>query len=295
MHQGRTVSSRSEASILREAKKLALHPDFKGNIPDVGGPTANMYGFECAKKLSQGVCTHRRCLNPAICPNLKIDHRRQLSLLQGLRELPGIKKVFVASGIRYDLILADPQGLRYLKAIVSHHISGQMKVAPEHSEGRVLAKMGKPGTELLLEFKRLFERCTKEAGKEQYLTYYFIAAHPGCEAKDMANLHSFCRRQLFATPEQVQIFTPTPSTYSSLMYWTNRDPFDGSPLFVEKDKEKKEAQKFLLTGNKTVSRHQINTVEKMGAKASPLRKPVPSQESRDRIQKSGGRKGRRHV
>jgi uncharacterized radical SAM protein YgiQ len=249
VHQGRTVLSRSPASILREAKVLTQLPEFKGNILDVGGPTANMYGFECQKKLSQGVCKHRRCLAPAICPSLKIDHRPQLDLLQALRALPNVKKVFVASGIRYDLILADPQGLRYLQAIVKHHISGQMKVAPEHSEGPVLAKMGKPGPELLLEFKRLFERCTKEAGKEQYLTYYFIAAHPGCTAKDMAKLHSFCQQQLAARPEQVQIFTPTPSTYSSLMYWTGRDPFTGSALFVEKDKNRKEAQKFMLTGH----------------------------------------------
>ena len=290
VHQGRTVLSRSEASILREARRLTLHPDFKGNILDVGGPTANMYGFECKKKLSQGACNHRRCLTPAICPSLNIDHRRQIALLQSLRELSGVKRVFVASGIRYDLILADPQGIRYLKAIVSNHISGQMKVAPEHSEGHVLAKMGKPGTELLLEFKRLFERSTKEAGKEQYLTYYFIAAHPGCEPKDMVNLHSFCRQKLSAIPEQVQIFTPTPSTYSSLMYWTNRDPFDGAPLFVEKEKEKKEAQKFLLTGTKATSRPQINSPKRMGTtKGSTLRKNVAAKEPEDRIQKPRGR------
>ena len=248
IHQGRTVTCRSQGSILREAKRLTGHPDFKGNIPDVGGPPANMYGFECAKKLSQGVCRHRRCLSPSLCPNLKIDHRPQLALLQALRELPGVKRVFVASGIRYDLILADPQGRRYLKALVTNHISGQMKVAPEHSENRVLARMGKPKSDLLLQFKELFAACTREAGKEQYLTYYFIAAHPGCEAGDMISLHRFCRAHLAATPEQVQIFTPTPSTYSSLMYWTGHDPFSGEALFVEKDTAHKEEQKRLVTG-----------------------------------------------
>lgn len=294
VHQGRTVCSRSEASILREARSLTLHPEFKGNILDVGGPTANMYGFECAKKLAKGVCTHRRCLTPTICPSLKIDHRRQLSLLQNLLALPGIKRVFVASGIRYDLILADPKGIHYLKSIVNKHISGQMKVAPEHSEEKVLAKMGKPGTDLLLKFKSLFEQCTKEAGKEQYLTYYFIAAHPGCEAEDMAKLHSFCRQQLAAHPEQVQIFTPTPSTYSSLMYWTKRDPFDDSPIFVETEKHKKEAQKFLLTGQKTALRHQSNSSTEMRVKTSLLKKKgATAQKSASRGPKSGEKKQRR--
>ncbi len=255
VHQGRTVCSRSEASILREARRLTLHPDFKGNTPDVGGPTANMYGFECPKKLKKGACRERRCLTPAICPSLKIDHGRQLALLNDLRQLPGVKRVFVASGIRYDLILADPQGGRYLKTIVDHHLSGQMKVAPEHSEDEVLTRMGKPGIEPLLEFKRLFERATREAGKEQYLTYYFIAAHPGCRAEEMARLGSFCRQHLGTRPEQVQIFTPTPSTYSTLMYWTGRDPFTGKTLFVERERDKKEAQKRLLTGNTPSPRH----------------------------------------
>ena len=251
VHQGRTVVSRSEASILREARELTRHPQFKGNIPDVGGPTANMYGFECPKKLKHGPCSHRRCLTPTICPSLRIDHRRQLGLLRSLVELAGVKRVFVASGIRYDLILADQaEGQRYLKALIKDHISGQMKVAPEHSETEVLAKMGKPGIEPLLAFKKLFTRFTREAGKEQYLTYYFIAAHPGCREQDMIRLQSFCRRKLGVTPEQVQVFTPTPSTYSTVMYWTGRDPVDGTPLFVERDGKRKEAQKLAVTGKK---------------------------------------------
>ena len=251
VHQGRTVVSRSEESILREATGLTRHPEFKGNIPDVGGPTANMYGFECPKKLSKGSCSQRRCLFPTICPSLKVNHSRQLALLRSLAGVAGVKRVFVASGVRYDLILADRQtGSRYLKALVTDHISGQMKVAPEHSEEKVLARMGKPGVDLLLAFKKLFERFTREAGKRQYLTYYFIAAHPGCRTEEMARLQAFCRQELGVVPEQVQVFTPTPSTYSTLMYWTKRDPFDGSPIYVEQDNARKEAQKFLVTGKR---------------------------------------------
>jgi uncharacterized radical SAM protein YgiQ len=253
VHQGRTVVSRSEASILREARELTRHPQFKGNIPDVGGPTANMYGYECPKKVKHGSCTHRRCLTPTICPSLKINHRRQTGLLRELAELAGVKRVFVASGVRYDLILADQaEGQRYLKALVKDHISGQMKVAPEHSEAAVLARMGKPGIEPLLAFRKLFSRFTREAGKEQYLTYYFIAAHPGCRQEEMVSLRAFCQRELSMTPEQVQVFTPTPSTYSTVMYWTGRDPVDGSPLFVERDGHKKEAQKLVVTGKKAL-------------------------------------------
>lgn len=256
VHQGRTVISRSPESILREARQLTKHPDFKGVILDVGGPTANMYGYECPKKITKGVCQHRRCLTPKICPSLKITHQPQLKLLRSLRALPGIKRIFVASGIRYDLILADrANGLSYLKNLITHHVSGQMKVAPEHSQDTVLALMGKPSIDALLEFKRLFERYTKEAGKEQYLTYYFIAAHPGCRAEDMTTLRAFCRQSLGTTPEQVQIFTPTPSTYSSLMYYTERNPFDSSILFVEKDRDRRETQKHQLTGNRKPLRH----------------------------------------
>lgn len=256
IHQGRTVISRSQGSIIREAQHLTNHPDFKGVILDVGGPTANMYGYECPKKITKGVCRHRRCLTPEICPSLTINHEKQIKLLRSLRSLPGIKRIFVASGVRYDLILADrSNGLSYLKNLVAHHVSGQMKVAPEHSQDQVLALMGKPGIAPLLEFKHLFERYTKEAGKDQYLTYYFIAAHPGCRTEDMTALRAFCRQSLGTTPEQVQIFTPTPSTYSSLMYYTERDPFDSSIIFVEKDRDRREMQKRLLTGNRKPPQH----------------------------------------
>ena len=247
VHQGRTVRSRSEKSIIKEARQITKHPDFKGNIMDVGGPTANMYGFECSRKLSRGSCADKRCLTPRICPKQKISHTAQLALLQKLRKLQGVKKVFIASGIRYDMILADPQGLKYLKALIDHHISGQMKVAPEHAEESVLKIMGKPGIEQLITFKGHFDRLNSKGGKKQFLTYYFIAAHPGCTMEHMKGLKSFCRSELKTTPEQTQIFTPTPSTYSTLMYWTGIDPFSGKRLFVEKVTAKKEKQKRIIT------------------------------------------------
>ena len=189
MHEGRTVQWRSQESILAEARRLTAYPDFTGYIRDVGGPTANMYGFECKDKLQRGTCPDKRCLSPRVCPSLKADHQHQLELLRKLRRIEGVKKVFVASGIRYDMLLSDKlHGEAYLKEVIGHHVSGQMKIAPEHTEEGVLRKMGKPGTASLLEFKALFDKLTKRADKEQFLTYYLIAAHPGCTAADMRRL-----------------------------------------------------------------------------------------------------------
>ena len=247
VHQGRTVRWRSERSILAEAQRLAQLPDFKGTIQDVGGPTANMYGFECQKKLRRGSCSDRRCVYPEVCPALKVDHSRQIALLAKIRRIKGVKNVFVASGVRHDLVLADKKhGRRYLREVVQHHVSGQMKVAPEHTEDHVLRRMGKPGIRLLLDFKNLFYRLTGAARKKQFLTYYLIAAHPGCTERDMRRLKRFASRELKINPEQVQIFTPTPSTYSSLMYTTEMDPWSGERIFVEKDPARKERQKNIV-------------------------------------------------
>ncbi len=244
MHEGRRIQWRSPQSILAEATQLTRRPDFKGYILDVGGPTANMYGIECAKKASRGNCPKKRCLYPNVCPSLKADHRRQLDLLKRIRHINGIKKVFVASGIRYDLLLNDRKhGPEYLLELIKHHVSGQLKVAPEHSEDTVLKLMGKPGTTSLVAFRELFYRMSGAAGQDQYLTYYLIAAHPGCSEDDMRQLKRFTEHTLRISPEQVQIFTPTPSTYSSLMYYTELDPFTGQPLFVEKDPVRKARQK----------------------------------------------------
>jgi len=179
---------------------------------------------------------------------LEVDHRPHAKALEKVRNLKGVKKVFVASGLRYDLILEDAQhGDDYLRQVVTHHTSGQMKVAPEHTEDKVLQKMGKPSKASLLEFKKRFEKFNRETGKKQFLTYYMIAAHPGCDDRDMRKMKNFVSGNLRINPEQVQIFTPTPSTYSSVMYYTERDPFTGEPLFVEKDPEKKRRQKNIIT------------------------------------------------
>ena len=244
VHEGRAVRCRSEASVLAEARRMATHPTFKGTIHDVGGPTANMYGLACARWASKGACLDKRCLFPSVCSGLKVDHERQTRLLKKLRGVESVRRVVVASGIRYDMILADSaHGEDYLEEVVCHHVSGQMKVAPEHTQSTVLKLMGKPGPDVLLKFRRLFMDLTRKAGKEQYLTYYLIAAHPGCTLDDMRKLRMFAQRELKIRPRQVQIFTPTPSTYATLMYWTERDPFTGKPCFVEKSERGREQQK----------------------------------------------------
>ncbi len=249
VHQGRTVTSRSEASLIREARKMTRHPEFHGTIKDVGGPTANMYGFECSKKLCEGICS-RRCMVPSLCVKMPVDHSRQRHLLKKLRSLPGVKHVFVASGIRYDLVMKDDRhGNGYLRDVIQWHTSGQMKIAPEHSDERVLKLMGKPKPDMLLKFRDLFYKITKSARKQQYLTYYLIAAHPGCSEADMKDLKRFTGRKLRISPEQVQIFTPTPSTWSSLMYWTEHNPFTGEKIFVEKSLKAKMRQKQIVTGS----------------------------------------------
>ncbi len=254
VHEGRTIRWRSQQSILAEVEQLTRPPGFKGYIQDLGGPTANMYGFECEKKLQKGVCEKKRCIFPEVCPLLKIDHAPQTELLQKARQVPGVKKVFVASGIRYDMILADEQhGDCYLRELAAHHVSGQLKVAPEHTDDRVLGLMGKPGSAALLQFKEKFDALSRAAGKPQFLTYYMIAAHPGCTEQDMARLKRFASQRLKVNPEQVQVFTPTPSTYSSVMYYTERDPFtppggaSRQPLYVEKDLRRKLRQKEIVT------------------------------------------------
>jgi uncharacterized radical SAM protein YgiQ len=248
VHQGRTIRTRSESSILNEAKEFTTYKDFKGIISDVGGPTANMYGYECGKKLKKGTCEDMRCVDyDRLCKVMHVDHSRHLKLLKDIRQVPGVKKAFVASGIRYDVITSDKKhGYEYLKELVNHHISGQMKVAPEHTSDRVLKLMGKPGKQSLVDFKKLYDRLNKEAGKNQFLTYYLIAAHPGCEEKDMHELKNFTTNELKMNPEQAQVFTPTPSTYSAVMYYTELDPISRKKIFVEKDTKRKEKQKEIV-------------------------------------------------
>ncbi len=248
VHQGRTIRTRSEESILAEATQFTQYKDFKGIISDVGGPTANMYGYECNKKLGHGTCDHQRCVDDThLCKKMKVDHTRVINLLRRLREVRGIKKAFVASGVRYDLINEDKrQGYEYLKEMVRHHISGQMKVAPEHTSEHVLHLMNKPGKQTLVDFKKLYDRLNKEEGKNQFLTYYLIAAHPGCTEKDMHDLKRFTTQELKMNPEQAQVFTPTPGTYSAVMYYTEMDPVTRKKIFVEKDTARKEKQKQIV-------------------------------------------------
>ncbi len=252
IHQGRTVMSRSQDSIINEVKEISNIPKFHGNIADVGGPTANMYGVECKKKLKLGACQDRRCLYPKKCPALIINHNAQIELLKKLKTIPKIKKIFIASGIRYDMILDDNKcGQAYLKELVKDHISGQMKIAPEHTEDSILSLMGKDGKSCLNEFKNRFYKLNEELGKKQFLTYYLIAAHPGCREKEMMDLKKYASKELRVNPEQVQIFTPTPSTYSTLMYYIEKDPFTGKKLFVEKDNGRKQKQKDIVIEKKT--------------------------------------------
>jgi len=247
VHQGTKVVSRTEESILNEIMEIVKLPDFKGYISDLGGPTANMYQIECEKKSKQGQCKNKRCLYPKICENLRISHRKQIELLEKIRNIPKIKKVFIASGIRYDILLNDKEyGNQYMKELVLHHISGQLKIAPEHTEEKVLKSMGKCDQSYLCNFKNIFDKTNKQYGKEQFLTYYLIAAHPDCDINDMKKMKNFIIQKLKLIPEQIQIFMPSPSTYSTLMYYTETNPFTKEAMFVEKDMGKKELQKRVI-------------------------------------------------
>ena len=221
-HEGRIVQVRSHESILQEARQMLEEPDFKGNIYDVGGPTAEFRAPACSKQMTHGACKHRRCLFPQPCPNLEIDHRDYLSLLKKLRTLPGVKKVFIRSGFRFDYLLAD-RDRTFLRELCQYHISGQLRVAPEHVSDNVLAKMGKPGNDVYREFVRTFEEMNKKTGKEQYIVPYLMSSHPGSTLKDAVALAEYIR-ELGYMPEQVQDFYPTPGTVSTCMYYTGLDP-----------------------------------------------------------------------
>jgi len=256
VHQGRRVVSRSEKSIIDEVKKIASKPKFNGIIYDVGGPTGNMYGMECGKQCKSGSCTDKRCATPALCKSMNINHNKYNNLLDKIRSLNGIKKVFVASGLRYDLILEDKaSGPEFFARLVEHHVSGQLKIAPEHTNKKVLNVMGKPtNNHHLLQFKHHFDKSSRLLGKKQFLTYYFIAAHPGCTNHEMNELKDFMKKELKAKSEQIQIFTPTPSTISTLMYYTGINPFTGEKIVSDKIISRKQIQKELLLVNKTKKR-----------------------------------------
>ncbi|MFA4837280.1 MAG: YgiQ family radical SAM protein [Dehalococcoidia bacterium] len=249
VHQGRKVVSRSAQSILDEAARIQQLPGFNGIIYDVGGPTANMYGTTCLKGW---VCNNKHCLMPKICPNLRFGHKAQMEILQRLLSAPGIKKVFISSGIRPDLVIADKEYSKlYIEQLVKYHVSGQIKLAPEHCDNEILVLMNKPSVKSLLKFKEMFDGACTASGKRYFMTYYLIAAHPGCTVKHMQRLKDFLTAELKITPEQVQIFTPTPSTISTAMYYCEAD-MAGNSIFCEKNLGGMQKQKSIL---KRIERH----------------------------------------
>jgi uncharacterized radical SAM protein YgiQ len=243
-HQGRAIQQRSHASIINEAKKLTWLPNFKGYIHDVGGPTANFRQRACEKQVKSGVCKGKQCLYPQACKNLDIDHSEYLSLLRKVRELPGIKKVFIRSGVRYDYLIYDKND-DFFNELCEHHVSGQLKVAPEHVVDRVLKKMGKPEKKVYERFVKKFYEINKKIGKEQYLVPYFISSHPGSDLKAAVELAEYMRDQGYR-PEQVQDFYPTPGTLSTCMYYTGLDPRDMKHVYVPRDPKEKAMQRALL-------------------------------------------------
>lgn len=243
-HQGRMVTSRSIESVLEEAELLTHEPGFKGYIHDVGGPSANFRHTSCQKQKRCGMCKNRSCLAPEPCPNLDADHSEYTELLRRMRELPGIKRVFVRSGIRYDYMLQD-KDRSFFKELVKYHISGQLKVAPEHCVSSVLDYMGKPHFDVFLKFWRQYQKLNEEGGTEQYLVPYLMSSHPGCTLSDAVELAEFLHKN-GRTPEQVQDFYPTPGTLSTCMYYTGIDPRDMSEVYVARDPKEKAMQRALL-------------------------------------------------
>ena len=243
-HQGRIVQGRSADAIVREAERLTRKPNFKGYIHDVGGPTANFRRPACPGQLTRGACAHRQCLFPEPCEHLDLDHREYIELLRRLRRVPGVKRVFVRSGIRYDAVLADRDS-DFLRELCEHHVSGQLKVAPEHVSANVLERMGKPGKEVYGRFVRRFTEINKELGKKQYLVPYLMSSHPGSGLREAVELAEYVR-DMGVNPEQVQDFIPTPGTLSTCMYYTGLDPRTMEKVYVPRSLHEKALQRALI-------------------------------------------------
>lgn len=244
LHQGRRITVRSEESVIREAERIVQMPNFKGYIHDVGGPTANFRHPSCEKQLTAGLCKGKKCLAPTPCKGLHADHREYLHMLRRLRKIKGVKRVFIRSGIRYDYLMADPDDT-FLRELIRYHVSGQLKVAPEHCAAAVLDKMGKPHIEAYLAFQKKFYEITKGMGKEQYLVPYLMSSHPGSTLQAAVELAVFLKQQ-HIHPEQVQDFYPTPGTLSTCMFYTEMDPYTMEPVYVPKTPEEKAMQRALL-------------------------------------------------
>ena len=243
-HQGRVISSRSTQSVVEEAKKIIEMPNFKGYIHDLGGPSANFSRPACDKQTTLGACAKRQCLWPKPCPNLKVDHTHYVEMLDAIRELPKVKKVFIRSGIRYDYLMYDKDET-FFDRLIQYHISGQLKVAPEHVSAAVLDKMGKPRKELYLKFVDKYYEKNKQWGMKQYLVPYLMSSHPGCELKDAIELACYLKK-IHHIPKQVQDFYPTPGTLATCMYYTGLDPRNMKPVYVAKTFEEKLEQRALM-------------------------------------------------
>lgn len=243
-HQGRILQTRSHESLIQEAKSFLGDPDFKGYIHDVGGPTADFRHPSCERQLKKGVCPNRQCLFPTPCPNLRADHSDYVSLLRKLREIPGVKKVFIRSGIRFDYVLADSDRT-FLRELVSHHVSGQLRVAPEHVSDKVLSHMGKPPHKVYENFRTAYQEENKKTGKKQFVVPYFMSSHPGCTMKEAVKLAEYIR-DLGFMPEQVQDFYPTPSTLSTCMYYTGVHPLTMERVYTPRDPREKAIQRALI-------------------------------------------------
>ncbi len=243
-HQGRIIQTRSHESLLSEAKQFIWDKDFKGYIHDVGGPTANFRAPSCEKQMTKGVCKNRQCLFPTPCKNLKVDHKDYLKLLRKLRELPNVKKVFIRSGIRFDYLMADKDDT-FFRELCEHHVSGQLKVAPEHVADPVLQMMGKPENSVYKAFSKKYQQINEKLGKKQYLVPYLMSSHPGSTMKEAIALAEYLR-DLGYMPEQVQDFYPTPSTISTCMYYTEVDPCTMKPVYVPKNPHEKAMQRALI-------------------------------------------------
>ena len=285
-HQGRILQTRSHESIIKEAKHMTEDPAFKGYIHDVGGPTADFRQPSCQKQTTKGVCANRQCLFPKPCPNLTADHSDYISLLKRLRNIPKVKKVFIRSGVRFDYVMAD-KNKAFLRELVSHHISGQLRVAPEHVSDKVLYYMGKPSHSVYESFLKAYEKENQRTGQKQYAVPYFMSSHPGCTMKEAVKLAEYVR-DLGFTPEQVQDFYPTPSTLSTCMYYTGIHPLTGEKVYVPRDPHEKSIQRALMQyknpANRALVLEGLKTAGRMdlvgfGPKclirpADPSRKPV---------------------
>lgn len=244
LHQGRRITVRSEASVLAEAERITKMPDFKGYIHDVGGPTADFRRPSCDKQLTKGLCMGKKCLAPKPCPALKVDHTEYLAMLRKIRQVKGVKRVFIRSGIRYDYLMEDKND-EFMRELIKHHVSGQLKVAPEHCSAVVLDKMGKPHIEAYKAFQKRFYEITKGIGKEQYLVPYLMSSHPGSTLNAAIDLALFLRDNKIR-PEQVQDFYPTPGTISTAMFYSELDPYTMEKVYVPKDPKEKAMQRALL-------------------------------------------------